>query len=75
MQKKERIKLDAVLLDVIDDAVFSAELENGHRFVAVAKGRNGEPLRGFSPEDRVWVEFSPYDMSTAQVSSSLVIRE
>ncbi len=54
-------------MDVIDHAVFSAMLENGHRFVAVAKYRNGNPLTGLRPGDRVAVEFSPYDMSTARV--------
>ena len=67
MQRNERIRLDAVLLDVIDHSVFSAELGNGHRFVAVAKGRSGDALPGYAPKDEVVVEFSPYDMSTARV--------
>ena len=66
-EKSERIGLDAVLESVIDDSVFSAVLENGHRFVAVAKGRNGRPLAGVHLGDRVNVEFSPYDMSRGRV--------
>jgi translation initiation factor IF-1 len=67
MQKKELIVLDAQLADVIDDGVFSAELDNGHRFIAVAKGpecRSQEPLK---PQERVTVAFSPFDMSKGQV--------
>ena len=56
-----------MLETVIDESVFSAVLENGHRFVAVAKGRNGRPLAGIHPGDRVAVEFSPYDMSRGRV--------
>ena len=67
MQKNELIRLDGALVDVIDHAVFSAMLENGHLFVAVAKRRNGDPMTGLQAGDRVTVEFSPFDMSTARV--------
>lgn len=67
MQKNELIRLDAELVDVIDHAVFWATLSNGHRFVAVAKTGTGEPMAPWRVGDRVAVEFSPFDMSTARV--------
>ena len=70
MQKNELIRLDARLRDVIDHAVFAAELSNGHEFVALAKQRGGTPIEGFRCSDRVTVEFSPFDMSTAHIISA-----
>ena len=67
MQKNELIRLDARLVDVIDHAVFWGELENGHRFAAVAKGSVGCGFEGLKPPARVTVEFSPFDMSKGTV--------
>ena len=61
------IRLDATLLDVVDDCVFTAEIDNGHRFVAVAKLRSAGRGGGLRPADRVVVEFSPFEMSRAHV--------
>ncbi len=63
MEKNELIRLDARLLDVIDHAVFSAELANGHRFVVVAKQVDAEVLALLRPPCMVVVEMSPFDMS------------
>lgn len=63
MEKNELIRLDARLLDVIDHAVFTAELANGHRFVAVAKRCDAEAWQAFRLPCRVLVEMSPFDMS------------
>ena len=67
MQKNEVIQLDATLLNVIDDSVFSAELDNGHRFVALAKEKGGRKFGAFWTADRVSVEFSPFDMSVGRI--------
>lgn len=63
MEKNELIHLDARLLDVIDHAVFSAELANGHRFVVVAKRSDAEEWCLWKPPCMVVVEMSPFDMS------------
>ena len=67
MQKNELIRLDARLVDVIDHAVFRAELANGHRFVAIARDRGGRPQEQFKVNDTVTVEMSPFDMSQGRV--------
>ena len=67
MQKNELIRLDARLLDVIDHAVFRAELANGHRIVAVARGRGGRPTGKGNVNDMGTVEMSPFDMSQGRV--------
>lgn len=67
MDKKENIVLDAVLKAVISDAVFDAELENGHVFTAYCA--EGCSLSGIDAdaEQKVKVEFSPYDMTKARI--------
>ena len=70
MQKNELIQLDATLLDMIDDSVFSATLENGHRFIALAKAKGGRKFGPFGLTDQVKVAFSPYDMSVARIETA-----
>ena len=67
MQKNELIRLDATLSTVISESVFYAELDNGHKFVAVAKGLRIKRIDDLRPLDRVQVEFSPYTMSKARI--------
>jgi translation initiation factor IF-1 len=67
MQKNELILLDARIVDVIDDAVFRAELPNGHRFTALAKDKQGRSVGSYRPRDRVQVAMSPYDMSQGHI--------
>ena len=52
---------------MISDSVFHAELDNEHKFVAVAKGLRTKRIDDLRPLDRVQVEFSPYAMSKAQI--------
>jgi hypothetical protein len=58
--------LDATLLDELAWSVFWAELDNGHRFVAVA--RRCSAVR--AGPAKVRVEFSPFDLSTGYVVES-----
>ena len=71
MDKKENIVLDAVLKAVISDAVFDAELENGHIFTAFYH-QGDTLLEGPAKvEEKVSVEFSPYDMTKARICSGV----
>ena len=63
MSSKEIIRLDAQVLDMIAQSVFSAELSNGHRIVAYPKPEDREVVGQIKPGDRVTVEMSPFDMS------------
>ena len=71
MQKKELIRLDAQLEDVIDHAVFAAKLPNGHRFVAVGKRGKSKEFSQLTPPCEVRVEMSPYDMSRGHIVRAL----
>ena len=66
MDKKETILLDAHLKSVIDTNAFSAELRNGHRFVAFI-GRDDEGRCRPEVGAVITVEMSPYDMSKGRL--------
>lgn len=68
MRGTEIIRLDAKVVSVIADAVFRAELDNGHQMVVYAPRENREKVLGLGPGGRVKVELSPYDMSRGQVA-------
>ena len=63
--KKEIIKLDTVIVDVIEITTYVSELGNGHRMVAVADGRwtPGPRITGLSVGDRVMLAVCPGDMT------------
>jgi len=67
MRRTEIIRLDAKVVSVIADAVFRAELDNGHQLVAYTPREDRDKVLGLGPGDRVKVELSPYDMSRGQV--------
>lgn len=59
--------LDARLTEMINNKAFRAKLENGHEFVACMDKNSpwtGRPLR---PGGKITVQFSPFDMSKAQI--------
>ncbi len=65
MNKDEKIVLDAVIEDVINNKAFHARLRNGHRLVAFMRGAPVTPA--WAPGDRVDVELSPFDFSKGLV--------
>lgn len=64
--KREKIRLDAVVVSMIDSRVFEVGLENGHRFSAVTIGENRGGAR-CRPGARVRVILSPCDMSRGAI--------
>jgi len=68
--KKEIIKLDATIMDVIKPSVFILELGNGHRMVAVEDGLRKEvesQVASHKIGDHVVEEVSPGDMATGRI--------
>jgi translation initiation factor IF-1 len=67
MREKEIIRLDARVRDVIADAVFRAELRNGHQIVAYGPRDMKDRIGMLQPGDSVTVEMSPFDMSRGRI--------
>ncbi len=67
MPKKDAIKLQATVLDALPNAVFSVELENGHKIQAHVSGKMRMHFIRILPGDKVTVEMSPYDLNRGRI--------
>ncbi len=68
MAKEEAIKMEAVVVETLPNAMFRVELENGHRVLAHISGKMRKHFIRILPGDRVDVELSPYDLSRGRIT-------
>ncbi len=67
MPKKDTIRLQATITEALPNAVFRAELENGHEIMAHVSGKMRMHFIRILPGDSVTVEMSPYDLSRGRI--------
>jgi translation initiation factor IF-1 len=67
MAKEENIRVEAVVKEALPNAMFSVELENGHRVLAHVSGRMRMHFIRILPGDKVTLELSPYDLSKGRI--------
>jgi translation initiation factor IF-1 len=67
MAKEELLQFEGVVNEILPDARFRVELENGHIVVAYTSGRMRKHRIKTLTGDRVTVEMSPYDMEKARL--------
>ena len=63
MAKEELLQFEGLVTEILPDARFRVELENGHAVVAYTSGRMRKNRIKTLTGDRVTVEMSPYDLS------------
>lgn len=68
MAKEEPIELEGSVNEVLPNATFRVELENGHEILAYLSGKMRKHYIRVLEGDRVTVELSPYDMSRGRVT-------
>lgn len=68
MAKEEAIELEGSVNEVLPNATFRVELENGHEILAYLSGKMRKHYIRVLEGDRVTVELSPYDMSRGRVT-------
>ena len=68
MAKEEALEFEGVVLEVLPDAKFRVELENGHVVVAYTSGRMKKNRIKTLAGDRVTVEMTPYDLEKARLT-------
>ena len=68
MAKEEPIELQGVVNEVLPNAKFRVELENGHEILAYLSGKMRKHYIRVLEGDEVTVELSPYDMSRGRVT-------
>lgn len=67
MPKKDAIRLQAKVTEALPNAMFRAELENGHKILAHVSGKMRMNFIRILPGDTVMVEMSPYDLNRGRI--------
>jgi len=65
---KEAIEIEGTVTEVLPNATFRVELENGHEVLAYLSGKMRQNYIRVLEGDRVKVELSPYDLSRGRVT-------
>lgn len=66
-KKKNVIRVEGTVKDVLPNAMFRVELENGHVILAHVSGKMRMHFIRILPGDRVTVELSPYDLTRGRI--------
>lgn len=65
---KEAIEMEGTVTEVLPNATFRVELENGHEVLAYLSGKMRKNYIRVLEGDRVKVELSPYDLTRGRVT-------
>ena len=68
MAKQSNIEIDGTIIEALSNAMFRAELENGHVVTAHISGKMRMHYIKIFPGDKVKLEMSPYDLSKARIT-------
>jgi len=68
MPKDDAIEVEGTVLEPLPNAMFTVELENGHRVLAHISGKMRMHFIRILPGDKVKVELSPYDLSRGRIT-------
>jgi translation initiation factor IF-1 len=67
MAKEELIELEGRVTEILPDARYRVQLDNGHAIVAYTSGRMKKNRIKTLAGDRVIVEMSPYDLEKGRL--------
>ena len=67
-KKKDTIEIEGVVRDVLPNAIFKVELDNGHEVTAHLSGKLRLNFIRVGAGDRVTVELSPYDLTRGRIT-------
>jgi translation initiation factor IF-1 len=67
MAKEEALEFEGVVVDVLPDARFRVQLENGHVVIAYTAGKMKKNRIKTLTGDRVTVEMTPYDLDKGRL--------
>ncbi|MCH7564097.1 MAG: translation initiation factor IF-1 [Gemmatimonadetes bacterium] len=65
---KDAIEIEGTVREVLPNANFRVELENGHEVLAYLSGKMRQHYIRVLEGDRVKVELSPYDLTRGRVT-------
>ncbi|MDR1333488.1 MAG: translation initiation factor IF-1 [Holosporales bacterium] len=67
MPKETLVEFNGAVLEVLPNAMFRVELENGHRILAHTSGRMRKNRIRVLVGDKVTIEMTPYDLSKGRI--------
>ncbi len=65
---KDVIEVEGLVVENLPNAMFKAELENGHIILAHVSGKIRMNYIRILPGDKVTVEMSPYDLTKGRIT-------
>ena len=68
MAKDDVIEIEGKVIDTVPNAMFTVELENGHKILATISGKMRKNYIRILTGDRVTVEMSPYDLTRGRIT-------
>ena len=68
MSKEDVLELEGVVIDALPNAMFTVELENGHKILSHISGKLRMNYIKILPGDKVTVEVSPYDLTKGRIT-------
>ena len=68
MAKDDVIEVEGKVVDTMPNAMFTVELENGHKVLATISGKIRKNYIRILPGDKVQVELSPYDLTRGRIT-------
>lgn len=68
MAKDDVIEVEGKVIEPLPNAMFTVEMENGHRVLAHISGKMRMNFIRILPGDRVMVELSPYDLNRGRIT-------
>ena len=68
MPKEDSIEVEGTVIEPLPNAMFTVELDNGHRVLAHISGKMRMHFIRILPGDKVKVELSPYDLSRGRIT-------
>lgn len=68
MSKDDVIEVEGTVVEALPNAMFSVEIENGHRILAHISGKLRMNFIRILPGDKVTIELSPYDLTRGRIT-------
>lgn len=67
MPKDDAIEVEGRVVEPLPNAMFTVEIEGGHRVLAHISGKMRKHFIRILPGDKVKVELSPYDLTRGRI--------
>ena len=68
MSKEDLIEFNGTIMELLPNATFRVELENGHMVLAHTSGRMRKNRIRVLAGDKVTVEMTPYDLTKGRIT-------